>query len=112
MMLPSPGNDAMKTVQWMEGQRALLARRADKMVRVAAILFLTSCALALGVVIARRWADHPVGMYIVFGMALLSVALLVAALGVILPLPWLIHQLKQMDEVIAEQRRRELSHGS
>ncbi len=107
----------MKTVQWMEGQRALLARRADKMVRVAATLFLVSCALALGVVIVRRWADHPTGMYVVLGMALLSAALIVAAFGVLLPLPWLIHQLKQMDELIAEQQRREGSqrasfHGS
>ncbi len=112
MMLPSLGDDAMKTVQWMGGQRTLLARRADKIVRVAATLFLISCALALGVVIARRWASHPVGMYVVLGMALLSVALLVASLGVLLPLPWLVHQLKQMDELIAEQRRREASQGS
>jgi hypothetical protein len=112
MMLPWLGDDAMKTVQWMGGQRALLARRADKIVRVAATLFLISCALALGVVIVRRWADHPVGMYVVFGMALLSVALLVASLGVLLPLPWLVHQLKQMDDLIAEQRRREASQGS
>jgi len=97
----------MKTVQWMEGQRALLARRADQMVRVALTLFLVSCALALGVVIARRWDDHSVGMYVVLVLAVLSAALLVAALGVLLPLPWLVHQLKQMDELIAEQRRRE-----
>jgi uncharacterized membrane protein len=97
----------MKTLQWMETQRTLLARRADKMVRVAATLFLISCVLALGVMIARRWADHEVGMYVVLGMALLSAALILAAFGVLLPLPWIVHQLKQMDEVIAEQRRRE-----
>lgn len=102
----------MKTLPWMEGQRAALSRRVDKMVRVAAILFLASCSLALGVVLVQRWSDYPANAYVVLGMALLSVALIVAALGVILPLPWLVHQLKQMDEVIAEQRRRERQASS
>lgn len=96
----------MKTVHWTEVQRGLLSRRADRLVRLAGVLLAVSVALTTILAMLGRYAASQAVSYVIFTVAVLAVALLIAAFGLVLPLPLIVHELKEMDEVISEQTRR------
>jgi hypothetical protein len=96
----------MKTIHWAEVQRGLLSKRADKLVRLAGWLVVLSVALTVTLAILGRVAAGQAVSYVIFTLAVLAVALLIAAFGLVLPLPLIVHELKEMDEVVSEQTRR------
>lgn len=96
----------MKTVHWAEVQRELLGKRADLLVRLAFILLGVSMLLTGIVALLSQFRDHGWVPPIIFGLAFAAVILLIVAFGLVLPLPLIIHELKEMDELVAEQTRR------
>jgi hypothetical protein len=96
----------MKTVHWAEVQREVLATRADQLVRLAFILLGAGSVLTATVAVLSRFREHAALSLVIFGMAVGAVLLLLVAFGLLLPLPFLVHQLKEMDNVIADQTRR------
>ncbi|HXF05985.1 MAG TPA: hypothetical protein VNM72_11295 [Blastocatellia bacterium] len=96
----------MKTLHWAEVQRGLLTKRADLLVRLAFILLGISALLTGMVVLLSRFRDHGWVEPVIFGLALGAVILLIIAFGLVLPVPLIVHELKEMDEVVAEQTRR------
>ena len=96
----------MKTVHWTEVQRGLLSKRADKLVRLAGWLLAVSVALTIILAVLSRYATGQAVSYVIFTLAVLAVALLVAAFGLVLPLPLIVHELKEMDELVSDQTRR------
>lgn len=96
----------MKTVHWAEAQREFLGKRADLLVCLAFILLGVSMVLTGVVALLSRFRDHGGVPPIIFGLALAAVILLIIAFGLVLPLPLIVHELKEMDELVAEQTRR------
>jgi hypothetical protein len=96
----------MKTVHWTEVQRGLLSKRADKLVRLAGLLLAVSVVFTVIIAILACFGTSQAVSYVIFTLAVLAVALLIAAFGLVLPLPLIVHELKEMDELISEQTRR------